>query len=206
MDLEPVELVTADGVLLRGLARGDEEAWVVLVHDEGADLDSLAPLAEGLADARFATLAVDLRGHGASDGEPDFDSAALDVQAALDWARAAGAAEVFLVAAGAAGEGALVAGREVGATVLFSPRVREDAPVRERTGPKLLLAGAGEPVHELSARLIGPRLVVELPTPRRGHELLAGDSAPQALGHSIGFIMQARTTHPRAEAAAERRG
>src|SRR5206468_2806753 len=130
-----------DGVLLRGLARGGEKAWVVLAHDEGADLDSLAPLAAGLAGARFSTLAVDLRGHGASEGEPDLDRAALDVEAAVDAARAAGAAEVFLVAAGAAAEGALVAQRPVGGTVLLSPRVRDGAPVRERTEAKLLLAG-----------------------------------------------------------------
>jgi pimeloyl-ACP methyl ester carboxylesterase len=183
VDLEPVELVTADGIVLRGLARGDEEAWVVLVHDEGGDLDSLAPLVAGFADAAFATLSLDLRGHGASDGEPDLRRARIDVEAALDHVRAA---EVFLVAAGAACEGALTAQREIGATVLLSPRVREDAPVRERTEPKLLLAESGDPhVHELAARLIGPRLVVEL-----------RESPSQTISQTVGFVTQNRTTYP----------
>src|SRR5205807_584702 len=94
--------------------------------------------------------------------------------------------EVFLVCAGAAAEAGLTARREVAATVLLSPRVRDPEAVRERAEPKLLLAESGDPhVHELADRLVGPRVVVEL-----------HDSLSQTISHAVGFATQNRTTYP----------
>ncbi len=69
MKAEAVQATTADGVTLRGeLVRGGD-VWICLVHDVGEDIDAWRPLRPGLARKGWSVLALDLRGHGGSDGE-----------------------------------------------------------------------------------------------------------------------------------------
>ncbi|MEP7327178.1 MAG: hypothetical protein ABI836_14600 [Gemmatimonadota bacterium] len=72
--LSPLELsvATADGVVLKGIlaypetAPGTKYPLAVLAHQYPATGDSYGPLLDDLLDLGIATLAFDLRGHGAS--------------------------------------------------------------------------------------------------------------------------------------------
>jgi alpha-beta hydrolase superfamily lysophospholipase len=85
----PVTLAAADGTPLAGMfydASPRPAPAVVLVHMLGKSKEEWSIVAERLADAGIASLAIDLRGHGRSMG----DGSALatmvrDVRAALDW-------------------------------------------------------------------------------------------------------------------------
>jgi alpha-beta hydrolase superfamily lysophospholipase len=85
----PVTLAAADGTPLAGMfydASPRPAPAVVLVHMLGRSKEEWSIVAERLADAGIASLAIDLRGHGRSMG----DGSALatmvrDVRAAIDW-------------------------------------------------------------------------------------------------------------------------
>ncbi|MBN2471639.1 MAG: alpha/beta fold hydrolase [Anaerolineae bacterium] len=94
---EPVEvtLEAADGLLLVGdyyaaAPQAGEEAApaVLLLHMLGSARIMWRPLVPALAEAGYAVLAVDMRGHGETRGARDWPLAEQDVQAWLDWLRA----------------------------------------------------------------------------------------------------------------------
>jgi pimeloyl-ACP methyl ester carboxylesterase len=200
---EPVEITAADGVTLRGEVHRGSPYWAILVHDHGADLESLGPLASALAREEFSVLGIDLRGHGLSDGVWDEEGSVLDLAAAIAWARQEGAGQVFAVAAGesatalfeAAGPGL------VAAAVLLGPRASPGCTterIRRWSGPRLFVVGSNDVEGESSARgifdvCIGPRLFVQLPTDARVHDLLIGEHASQALSHAVGYLAQNRS-------------
>jgi pimeloyl-ACP methyl ester carboxylesterase len=202
---EPIDFLTADGVLLRGLVEGGGPSLVVLVHDEGRDLDAHGTLVGELIAADIGVLRFDLRGHGLSEGVWSPDQAPLDVAAAVELAEARGAADVFVVAVGSGAAAALVAPIHARAMVLVSPPGvppgRDENEARESTVAKLLLVGALDERAEGSAArlqslLIGPRLLVHLPTAEQGHALYEGECRLQALSQTIGFLAQHRTVAP----------
>lgn len=205
---EPVELRTDDGVILRGELRRNGPYWAVLVHDYDSDLESLAPLAEALAREEFTVLSVDLRGHGLSDGDPDEEASVVDVAAAVDWCRGEGAGQVFVAAAGRGAAGVLGAPVDspIAAAVLLGPNVPpgwSGDRIRDWTGPKLFVVGTEDVEAERAARsafdvCIGPRIFIQLPTSRRGHHLLSGECAVQALSKSVGYLTQHRSDLGRA--------
>jgi len=108
--VEPWAVAGADGLTLRGDARGDASAQpVLLLHGGGQTRHSWTETAERLAKAGFRALALDLRGHGESDWDPtgayDFRGFAADVEAVL----ASFARPVVAVGASLGGIAALVA-------------------------------------------------------------------------------------------------
>lgn len=122
----PVAFVTSDGVTLSAIfaepARVAAPApFVILVHDLNADRASLAPLLAPFAEAGFAVLALDLRGHGESftpelrNRARDRDPLLLaefheDLRAAYDWITAQpqiDRARFGLIGAGSGGHVAL---------------------------------------------------------------------------------------------------
>ena len=89
-DLEPVELRTDDGLLLRGwFAPGSRGSAVVLVHGLGANRAELLPEASLLSRRGHAVLVYDSRASGESEGKLATwgDRERWDVAAALRWVR-----------------------------------------------------------------------------------------------------------------------
>ena len=97
---EEVTITTADGLTLTGIWRSPPEGAdlpaVLLLHQFGRDRDDFLLLRDGFAEAGIATLAIDLRNHGDSDGAPvpfgdlptDPTQFPEDLQAGLAWLHA----------------------------------------------------------------------------------------------------------------------
>ncbi|MEX2256208.1 MAG: alpha/beta fold hydrolase [Acidimicrobiia bacterium] len=104
MSTTALELVTSDGITLRGrrwVPTATARATVVLVHGFAASSseDKVVDLATQLCDAGFGVVAVDSRGHGASGGQATLgDAERHDVAAAVAAARSA-AEPIVLVGA-----------------------------------------------------------------------------------------------------------
>jgi pimeloyl-ACP methyl ester carboxylesterase len=202
--VEPVELVAVDGVTLRGQRWAGADAWVILLHDRGEDedLDRWGPLAPALAARDWTVLTVDLRGHGASDGDWDQALADEDVVALIEYARERGAAFVAVIAAGASAISALrgVEQGRPGALVLLSPRLEpEQSPAKLRGAgeAKLILVGGGDETaradsERLAKAAIGWVLHVSLPTVDQGTTMLEGAAGRHLREQVIAFLAERR--------------
>ena len=98
----PFAVVAADGIRLRGESWPGGSDWVLMVHDVGSDLDCWRPLIGPLAAAGYSVATIDLRGHGASDGEVSEVNLEDDLSALLAVARRDASGILVLVAAGTA--------------------------------------------------------------------------------------------------------
>ena len=122
----PIEIEVETGTKLRGhewLVLGPP---IVMVHDEGGDLDAWGPALQMCADAGFHVIAIDLRGHGLSDGVAnskslESDLAALVRQVNRVWGPCG------LVLAGRACRAALSIGKDAGVPtqVFLTPDISE---------------------------------------------------------------------------------
>lgn len=202
---EAVQATTADGVVLRGeLVRGDD-VWVALVHDVGEDLDAWRRLRPRLAAEGWSVLALDLRGHGGSEGEWSSERAELDVDLAVALARRLGARHVAVVGSGL---GAVLALRAVeralpeeffdlpDSLVLVSPGPLEGldpTALRGEGVPKLVLYGARDSgareARAIARASIGWTLEVTLPTGAHGSALLE-TWLPEVLDKTAAFLRE----------------
>src|SRR5690348_16081509 len=151
MPIEPIECRTADGVLLRGEEAREGSSWVVLLHDEGDDLDCWQPVRAALLPRGWSVLALDLRGHGGSEGQWDPGSTVLDAAVALGRVAQARPSHVALLAAGVTGvlvlealeRGDLDGHLRPDALVLVSPRAaRADLATLRGEGMATLIVSA----------------------------------------------------------------
>jgi alpha-beta hydrolase superfamily lysophospholipase len=177
-----VELATADGVVVRALELGGGDRWIVLAHAEGDDLDAWSAVVPALTDLGLHVLALDLRGHGASDDPWTPAFAWLDVDAAMRFAADRGAGRLYAMGAGIGATAALIAGGDhrLSAIVLLSPAeepagTAPDA-VRRCRAAKLLVAGARDPdavaaARRLSRRTIGWSMLETPPVAEQGTAL-----------------------------------
>lgn len=88
---QPLQATAADGLLLLGdfyPAAAENAPAVLLMHQNGSSRASWQPLLPALIESGYAVLAVDLRGHGETGGDEDWDAATGDVQTWLDTLRA----------------------------------------------------------------------------------------------------------------------
>jgi len=194
-----VEFAATDGGVLRGLRYGEGERWVVLVHDEGHDLDAWKILVPELAALGLTVLAFDLRGHGTSDDPWEPRLLPTDVVAALRLARSEGARALYLVGAGAGATAALVAAGklQVKALVALSPHAELDGippgALRESRAPKLFIVGGADPsaaaqassVHRAS---IGWSVLAAPPVEAQGTDLLASEWGETVAEHVLVFL------------------
>jgi acetyl esterase/lipase len=85
-----VEIPAADGLILRGAfvpGQDPDGSAVLLLHMYGSDRSSWGPFAMALASSGISSLALDLRGHGATGGAEDWGAARQDTAAAIAWLR-----------------------------------------------------------------------------------------------------------------------
>lgn len=105
-------LTTQDGIELAGIYRSSgQEKLAILLHMMPATKESWEAIAEKLLERGYASLAIDMRGHGESTmggtldykqfNEQQQQAKRLDVEAALDWARAQGFDETHTILIGA---------------------------------------------------------------------------------------------------------
>lgn len=90
---QTVQVTASDGLALVGdyfVSPSEAEARpaVLLMHMYGSERGSWKPLIPALLEAGYHVLAVDLRGHGETGGDKDWELAVGDVQVWLDWLRA----------------------------------------------------------------------------------------------------------------------
>lgn len=172
---EPIVLIAQDGVRLAGayLDADQPRAAALLLHMMPATKESWSAFAFRLSALGVASLAIDLRGHGASTQGPEgrldyrhFDDAGhqakrLDVEAALSWLREKHPG-LPLIAVGAS-IGANLALRamaehaDVTAVLALSPGLEyhgvaaQDAVRRLRPGQKAMLAASREDAYAASS-------------------------------------------------------
>lgn len=195
----PVTFSTLDEVSLRGETIGDKGPAIVLVHEAGGDLDGWGAAPGQLAGEGFRILAFDLRGHGASDGDPARAHLATDVEAAIGTAGSSGDA-VIVVSAGDAAAGAIAASTRAKAAgiVLISPSFADTSPelpervvlpslaIIDRTSAEWL-----PQVRAIQAALLGWRMVVHAGTDDSGSAMLGGAWGLHAHEHIRAFARQA---------------
>jgi pimeloyl-ACP methyl ester carboxylesterase len=208
MPADPVQATAPDGVVLRGeRVRGATATWLVLLHDVGEDLDAWQPLRPRLHGAGWNELALDLRGHGGSEGEWSAEGAVLDCLTGVRVARAAGAEHVSLVAAGRSAVTALEATAAALADpelpladslILLSPRGLDDADpaaLRAEGLAMLLLHGALDPqAADDAARLlrlaVGWSVSVSFGSELQGTALLSGPPAKHVADKMASFLRE----------------
>jgi len=164
MSPEPVLLESNDGVRIAGAfyAADQLRGRALLIHMMPATKESWSAFAYALAGRGIACLAIDLRGHGASDGGPDgyrrFSDAEhqakrLDVEAALAWLRGKGTGPLRVAGASIGANLAIRAAMEhddVAACLALSPGLEyrgvttADAVAQMREGQRLCIAVSSE--------------------------------------------------------------
>jgi len=195
MRARPFELVMPDGLTLRGESHPAGLDWVVMLHDVGRDLDCWRPLIDGLASVGHSIASLDLRGHGASDGEPDEAIVLGDLAPILTRIRPDVPGALIVVAAGKVGAALLDEHVPIrpDALVLLSPQsARDPRELRGEGMPKLFFVGALDPemdrfARELRNSSVGHAGVVSFPTRDQGADLLREPWLSHLVDHAAGF-------------------
>jgi pimeloyl-ACP methyl ester carboxylesterase len=208
MKIDALQATTADGVTLRGeIVRGDD-TWVVLLHDAGGDLDDWRPIRAGLARRGWTVLALDLRGHGGSDGEWVPERGLLDVDLGITVARRSNARHVAVVCSGIAGILALQAVERAwdqemfelpDSLVLISPGPldgEDPMTLRGRGLSRLFVHGAADPLADdtlaLQRASIGWNVTVSYATAAHGAALVS-ELPRNVLDKIVAFLKEQRT-------------
>lgn len=144
---EPVEITTPSGVV-RGVAWPGDACWAVLLHDAGHDLDAWRDLPHELLADGTSVLALDLPGHGLSDGTWDPARVGELFRAIDEELARRGATHRFLVGEGGlASVGLFTPGKPFDAVVAFSPHLGYGPTTagQHPTAPALVLVGSLQP-------------------------------------------------------------
>jgi len=186
------DIYARDGVRIHALARFHEEnrPTLILVHMLGLNSRSWDTVAEAWYDQGYDSIAIDLRGHGLSDGsldnftDEDFQRMSLDVKAAKEYLNDQGRATVVIIGASIGANAALVyAGSDptVAGVIALSPGINYHG-IEPRVAlhaiemPVLFVAGRGDVESADAARQFADNMqgasVVVLPGSEHGTEVL----------------------------------
>ena len=215
---EPVVPVLVEldsgGTTVRGHVWQGDTNWVILLHGPGEDLDAWGDVPATIATDGYSVLAIDLPGHGLSDGvwSPDEDETLIE--SLTRFAQTSGATRVFVVAPGALAESATRSSAGIAAAVALSPMPQRAIP-GDRTPPTLILVGGSENeavknANRFFRQLRGWAVLSSLGTHQQGTALFASEWRQHALEQFLAFLRdyrQAPGPHPphvRASAASRR--
>jgi pimeloyl-ACP methyl ester carboxylesterase len=187
---KPFEIELGDGSALRGVViEGGSAPTLVLVHDLGGDLDEFGQLPELLATHGGDVIAIDLPGHGLSDGDGDGDgdrAAIVEAIASLVAALSDGGQPVGLIASGRSSTLGMILGERHGVRVqvLINPILDEGllaCGVREYS-QRMVLHAEGEQLVGTATKafyspLIGEKLLL--------HSALVADGPTTIVEHSV---------------------
>ena len=104
-----VSFETSDGVRLTGRLFGSSRVGVTLAHMYPADATSWYPFARKLAESGYMALAFNFRGFADSQGQKNIPKTPIDVAAAKQFLKQAGARDVAFVGASMGGTASIVA-------------------------------------------------------------------------------------------------
>ncbi len=191
---EALEIPLADGLTLQGLIWPGEALPVLFVHglDEEDDLDRWGSLPEIVHRAGHAVLAIDLPGHGLSDGEATEDEARQAIARCYRHiSESFGSRFAVVVEGSAAG---LLPPEPLAALVLFSPR---DVHGAVAAHPKLVFAGVTDPqARDAADRYLrasrGWTLISSYATPAQGTALLQTPHAAKITAQLLSFLRDYR--------------
>ncbi len=189
----PFEIELGDGSALRGVViEGGSAPTLVLVHDLGGDLDEFGQLPELLATHGGDVIAIDLPGHGLSDGDDgdgdgDGDSTAVvEAIASLVAALSDGGQPVGLIASGRSSTLGMILGEPHGVRVqvLINPILDEGllACGGREYSQRMVLHAEGEQLVGTATKafyspLIGEKLLL--------HSALVADGPTSIVEHSV---------------------
>lgn len=154
-----IGLTTSDGVRLSADHDGKGEHGIVFLHGHGEDRNGWGDLPASLAAKGVQVVSLDLRGHGASQGDDDPLAMQADVEAAVAWLEKRGVTYITLVGSKLGGNLALVAAGSSDAVknvVMVSPALNANG-VKVTAGLKtfgereLLLVAGGDDALGLKA-------------------------------------------------------
>jgi len=148
---DEVNIVTEDGLNLKGRLYGFGKKGVVLSHMFPSDQNSWNDFASELTEKGYIVLTLDFRGYGDSDGEKNPAKIDLDEKAAIEFIKDQGVEELFLIGASMGGTAALktssIAGVN-GVVSLSAPRAFRGLSVEKEITtikkPKLFIAAEGD--------------------------------------------------------------
>jgi len=200
--IEPVEIARPAGGLLRGQLHSAGDDCVLLVHEPGRDLDAWDPLPQMLSAYRLTVLAIDLAGHGGSEGERDPANTAEEAAAAAEVLRRRADGPLFVGAAGASAAPALAAAHSLGARGFFAiDPVLDEAPRL----PTLAILPALDEQAQAGAELLraaaGWTVAAHVPVRARGLELLSSDWSENVQAYVATFLNDLRLGAPRPDPA-----
>lgn len=179
----PIEIEVEAGTKLRG------HEWLVLgsplvvIHDEGRDLDGWGDVLQTAADGGFHVIAVDLRGHGLSDGEPDPTRVGSDVAALVHHVnRVWGTCGLVLAGRTCRGALSLGLGAQAPAQVLISPDltgINETAIRAAIPAIRMVVVGTLDPKAKSEAERVfgvlpGQKVMASVGDAARGEDLVTG--------------------------------
>jgi pimeloyl-ACP methyl ester carboxylesterase len=204
MTPEPIEFTVEHDTFLRGQYWAGDALTTLLVHEPGDefDLDRWQPLIPYLLGAGATVVTIDLRGHGASDG--DWDAA----QDHTDLATVAGeltrrwAAKLVIIAAGESAIAAIRAAEaaKIDGVIALSPSNVPGEPPRGAGESKLLIRAGGDDrkgdLDRIRPALIGPSVFLTVPGAETGTALLSGESALTCREHILSFLREIRAESP----------
>jgi pimeloyl-ACP methyl ester carboxylesterase len=201
---QPIEIALRDGAVLRGTAWGEGDGWLVLLHDldDVSDLDVWRPLMPAFDPARWRVVALDLRGHGASDGDTDPSLLEADLEDVASWARGQGAEWLAILACGRTAAATLSNAESLrfdalAAISLDLPADAERSVYRGRGVAKAFVVGNGDErlrgiATDLRNRSIGWAMAMGVPGDEQGGALLRGRHRRQVRDGLVAFLAEQR--------------
>lgn len=189
-------------IRLEGATWGSGKTAVVFAHGYPASMDAWAPFARTIAGRGFLALTFNFRGYGLSEGTKDPSRADLDLEGAVEKAKAMGATRILLVGASMGGTAALVVGSRMvlaGIVAVSAPAefrgLDASAAVRTLKAPVLFIAGERDPNGAADAARMLARAA---PEPKEaaivedasahGTELLEGETARRVTNDIAQFL------------------